>query len=175
MGLQRLYLLALWPRRKRRKRVRKSKAKYRKAKEDRARGGTELHSIGKSKALSRIWRQEGAGCWAKLVPRREQPPHRFSRRHQQCWRWPWPFVPWQSWRAPRTASARSAHPLTVPLSRQTSATREQELRHFFSLDLKCFAACPCSFTQLPPSSQRGRPFTRACPYPFPVGMAGIAK
>lgn len=160
MGLQQLYLLALWPRRERRKRVRKSKAKYRKATGDRAQCGTatELRRNGKSKGLSRriTWRQEGAGSWAKaqLLPRTELPRHRSSHRHQQCWQWPWQSAPWQSGRAPRTASARSAHRLMIALSGQMGGTSEQELQDFSSLVLKCFAACPCNFTQLPPSSQR---------------------
>lgn len=173
MGLQWLYLLVLWPRRERRKRVRKSKAKYRKAKGDWAKcdTATELHRNGKSKGLSRrvIWRQEGVGSWAKaqLLPRTELPRHHSSRRHRRCWQWPWQSAPWQCGHAPRTGSAHSAHRLMIVLSGQTGGTSEQELQDVLSLDLKCFAACPCSYTQLPPSSQGWRHFTRACAYPFP--------
>lgn len=132
---------------KKKKRVRKSKAKYRKAKGDRAKRGTatELHRDGKSKGLLRrkIRRQEGVGSWAKaqLLPCTELPRHRSSRRRRQCWQWPWQSAPWQSWRAPRTASARSAHKLMIALSGQTCGTSEKELQDFF-------LTCPTMFCSL---------------------------
>lgn len=124
---------------KKKKRVRKSKAKYRKAKGDRAKRGTgtELHRNEKSKGLLRrkIQRQEGLSSWAKaqLLPCTELPRHRSSRRHRQCWQWPWQSAPWQSWRALRTGSAHSAHKPVIALSGHTCAISEQELQDFSHL------------------------------------------